>query len=138
MPTIRQKKAFIRVLNGSTISKSMVKAGYSETTASTTGKLTNTKGWKELMDKYLPDDKLAKVHNDGLKAMKKEEGEKVEDYQTRHRYLDTAYKLKGSYAPEKRAVTVGLEDNFNKKEVNDYEEWREQRVLDGAEQESSD
>jgi len=63
MPTIKQKKAFKEVLKGSTITGAMKKAGYSESTTTTTGKLTNTDGWKELMNKYLPDDKLADHHN---------------------------------------------------------------------------
>lgn len=70
MPTIRQKKAFKEVLNGSTITKAMVKAGYSATTASTTGKLTNTKGWEELTKKFLSDEELAKKHSEQLNSSK--------------------------------------------------------------------
>jgi hypothetical protein len=106
MPTMKQKKAFKEVLNGSTISGAMLEAGYSETTATT------TKGWQELMDEHLPDDVLAKVHREGLMASKNiyknnnESGEienvgQEPDYSVRHKYLDSAYKLKGSYAAEK-------------------------------------
>lgn len=112
MPTTKQKIAFKEVLNGSTITKAMKKAGYSPTTASTTGKLTNTKGWEELMELHLPDKLLAKKHREGLNATKKEpqiidrdlKGAPVYEYvsevdfSTRHKYLDSAYKLKGRYA----------------------------------------
>lgn len=114
MATMKQKKAFKEVLNGSTISGAMIKAGYSETTASTTGKLTNTKGWEELMDKHFPDKLLAKKHHEGLNATTKkpqlidrdDKGRPIyeyipeEDYATRFRYLDSAYKLKKKYPEE--------------------------------------
>ena len=60
----------------------------------------------------IPDRLLVEVHNEGLQASKKvfknnnESGEIEEvseepDYAVRHKYLDSAYKLKGTYAPEK-------------------------------------
>lgn len=65
----------------------------------------------------IPDSLLVKVHNEGLHASKKvfknnnESGEIEEvseeaDYPTRHKYLDTAYKVKGTYAPEKTENTT--------------------------------
>lgn len=67
--TPKQKIAFSEVLKGSTISGAMLKAGYSPTTASTTGKLTNTLGWHELMDKMgLSDKELVKRHREQLNA----------------------------------------------------------------------
>jgi hypothetical protein len=60
----------------------------------------------------IPDDLLVETHLAGLKATKKvfknnnESGEieqvgEEADYPTRHKYLDTGYKIKGNYAPEK-------------------------------------
>ena len=55
----------------------------------------------------LPDEDLIKVHKEGLQASEKvfsKEGELLSekpDYGVRHKYLDSAYKIKGSYAPEK-------------------------------------
>jgi len=126
MPTIKQKVAFKEVLNGSTITSAMKKANYSDTTASTTGKLTNTKGWKELVDQHLPDKLLAQKHNEGLNAGKhiyknnNETGEIEDlgieaDYATRHKYLDSAYKIKGAYAPEK-SVNVNINTQFSEEE----------------------
>lgn len=45
----------------------------------------------------LPDELLAKVHKEGLEATREDEP----DFAVRHKYLDSAYKLKGLYAAEK-------------------------------------
>ncbi len=61
----------------------------------------------------LPDELLAQVHLEGLSAYRTwgygDDAREEPDYATRHRYLDSAYKLKGSYAPEK---SVALQVNF--------------------------
>lgn len=131
MPTIKHKRAFKEVVNGSSISKAMRTVGYSEETSKRTNKLTKTKGWGELMEKYLPDKLLAKVHKEGLSATKRSgtggmvlNTEKSEfghteidepDYAVRHKYLDSAYKLKGSYAPEKQEViTANIDIDVSK------------------------
>ena len=109
MATIKQKLAFKEVLNGSTITSAMSKAGYADTTASTTGKLTSTKGWKELMDQHLPDSALAKKHRELLnkketirhydEESKRTVIEKTDeiDVQAVTKGLDMAYKIKGRY-----------------------------------------
>jgi len=70
MPTPRQKIAFREVLKGSTISNAMKLAKYSDKTATSTGKLTRTAGWKELTNSYLNDKDLAKKHNEQLNSSK--------------------------------------------------------------------
>jgi len=101
-PTEKQKKAFKHlVANGSTKKEAMVEAGYSERTARAPTKVTNSRGWEQLMEEYLPDDLLAEIHNDGLKAT---DFKGKKDYAVRHKYLDTAYKLKGRHAPDKLDV----------------------------------
>ena len=99
MPTIKQKTAYKEVVKGSTITNAMQVAGYSKETSKRTNKLTNTKGFKELIDKHLSDSKLAKVHSEGLKATKLhntgKETIETKDFAVRHKYLETAYKLKG-------------------------------------------
>lgn len=98
MATLKQKKAFKETgVNGGNISKAMKTVGYGKTKSD---KLTSSRGWLELMDQYLPDKDLAKVHKEGLEAT--DPKGKV-DYSTRHKYLDSGYKLKGKYAPEKSA-----------------------------------
>ena len=98
MPTIKAKKAFKEITeNHCSVKSAMLKAGYAKSTASKPKNLTESKCWKELIEEYLPDNLLAKVHKEGLQAMK---GKKADHY-ARHKYLDTAYKLKGDYAPNK-------------------------------------
>lgn len=130
MPTIRQKKAFAKTLeNGGVVSTAMLEADYSRAMAKNPQKLTESKGWKELMDKHLPDNLLAKKHREGLEAVtnkphlvdRDDKGRPVyeympeDDYSTRHKYLDSAYKLKGSYAPEK---SVNLNLNADARNLN--------------------
>lgn len=137
MPTIRQKKAFKKVVeNGGIVSTAMIEAGYSPNTAKTPQKLTNSQAWKELIEEHLSDVELAKRHKELLDQVKYEyfvfpkkmDDEEIQDkvkavgveliviemgekgkyafYKTidavaRKSALDMAYKLKGSYAPEK-------------------------------------
>lgn len=144
MATENQKAVFKRVHNrvikGEKVSISKEMRGiYGKSFSNQPSRLTESDGWKELMDKYLPDKTLAKVHKEGLGAIKKEhkivdrddDGKPiydfvdVDDYATRHKYLDTAYKLKGSYAPEKKA-NINLNVEINNKEsqtlIDEYEE----------------
>jgi hypothetical protein len=110
MATAKQRRALAKAAeNGGNISAAMRAVGYSPATAKTPQKLTESKGWKELVDEYLPDDKLAKVHSEGLEANKiisanityGDADEKtndfieVPDHATRHKFLESAYKLKG-------------------------------------------
>ena len=120
MATEKQKKAFINsVENGGNISKAMRDAKYSDKTAKNPDKLTKSKGWEELCDEFLPDRKLAKVHKEGLNATTKkphlidrdDKGRPIyeytdeDDFSVRHKYLDTAYKLKSKYPAEKHDIT---------------------------------
>lgn len=128
MPTIKQKRAFNKVVeNGGNVSQAMLAADYSPATAKTPQKLTESDGWKELMDQHLPDKLLAKVHKEGLHATTKkphlvdrdDKGRPVyeyipeDDYSTRHRYLETAYKLKAKYPEEKQPAQLNQFNFFN-------------------------
>jgi phage terminase small subunit len=58
----------------------------------------------------IPDDELIQVHKEGLKASRTikriDDKDIIEpDYAVRHKYLDSAYKIKGTYAPDKLAFT---------------------------------
>jgi len=96
MATLRQKVAFKEVVNGSTISGAMVKAGYSPSTSERTNKLTRTKGWNELMEKHLPDSSLAKRHRQLLN--KNDKGTEEPETQAVSKALDMAYRIKGMYS----------------------------------------
>ena len=67
---------------------------------------------KRTLAERIPDDLLERVHKEGLEASDKliRDGEIIAerpDYAVRHKYLDTAYKLKGSYAPDK-SININL------------------------------
>ncbi|MHA1401181.1 MAG: hypothetical protein ACTSQE_12600 [Candidatus Heimdallarchaeaceae archaeon] len=106
-PTERQKKAFKSLVeNGRTKGEAMKEAGYSESVQKAPTKVTRSEGWQILIDEHLSDKTLAKVHMEGLKAMRGKEP----DHMVRHKYLDTAYKIKGDYAPEKKEVEFNASD----------------------------
>lgn len=59
MATTRQRKAIVRMVDSSlknggkpNVSKAMIEAGYSKATAKTPSKLTDSKGYEELLDEY--------------------------------------------------------------------------------------
>ena len=94
MVSVKQKLAYKKVLTGTSITKAMREVGYAPSTAATTGKLTRSIGWQHLIEKNLSDKALLRVHKEGLEATLVRftpEGEqiRVEDYSTRHKYLET-------------------------------------------------
>ena len=111
-PTLKQKRTFNKTLeNFGNVSKAAAGAGYKKSVAKNPQVITRSKGWKQLCEEYLDDDKLAKVHSEGLSAItvvmrnNNETGEiesrEIADYSVRHKYLDTAYKVKGKYSEDK-------------------------------------
>jgi uncharacterized protein YdaT len=99
MATVKQRKAFKRVVEkGRPVSRAMVEVGYSENTAVAPSKLTNSKGWAELMNEYMPKDLVMKRHKQLL--MKNDENGQPET-QAVSKALEMNYKLDGAYAPEK-------------------------------------
>lgn len=108
-PTIKQKVAFKNIMeNHGNISKGMRAAGYDDTTAKNPKNLTNSEGWKQLMEEYFPDEDLVRIVKEGLSATRvisavnaNKQAIKattdfidVPDFPSRHRYLETALKLK--------------------------------------------
>ena len=124
MTTIKQNQAFKKIVeNHGNISKSMLEVGYSPETAKNPSNLTNSKGWQELMAKHLPDNDLIKVHKEGLKATKifsshTEPDKTVPDYGVRHKYLETAYKIKNRFQDniiaEQKVLDVRITQIINK------------------------
>lgn len=99
MPTEKQKAAAIRIIeNHGNVSKTMLEVGYTKASASNPSNLTDSQGWKELMEEYLPDNKLAEKHRALLDKVDSEGGI---DVNAVGKALDMAYKLKGKNAPEK-------------------------------------
>lgn len=62
MATVKQQIAVREVLKGASVAKAMRKANYGPSMDSHTQKLTKSKGWQELMEKYVGDKKLAELH----------------------------------------------------------------------------
>lgn len=96
------------VRNGMSMEEAMKAVGYSGNYAKTSTRLLETDSWNELMKEKLPDTLLMNVHLEGLSAAKKvfknnnDSGEiemvsEEPDYPTRHKYLDTGYKIKRKY-----------------------------------------
>lgn len=106
-PSLKQLKAMKLVVeNGGNISKAMRDAGYSPETAKSPSKLTESLAWQDLMEKHFSDAKISKIIDEGLKAMK-ENAKMVEvpDHATRHKFVETALKLKSKFPAEKHELT---------------------------------
>ena len=98
--------------HGKSLSASMRKAGYSKASAKNPQLLTKKLSWKELMDKYLPEEFVAKKHRELFSATKlhltKDSREIMPDNAARAAAQDMAYKLRGTYKATEVKVT-GLE-----------------------------
>lgn len=122
MATIKQKKvANLIIKNKGNVSKSMKEAGYSKASSKNPKIVTTSKGWEELMDEYLPEIELARLHREQLNAeMTRSLNFKVvklPDNDARLKALDLAYKLKGKYAPEQIELTKRKYQDLSNKEL---------------------
>lgn len=124
MPTIKQKLAFDKIVeNRGNVSAAMREVGYSDNSAKNPSNLTDSDGWKDLMETYLPDSLLWDKHK---KLLEKQEvvlknnnkTGKIEviktgeiDVQAVGKGLDMAYKLKRKYGED--APPPGATVNFN-------------------------
>lgn len=140
MATAKQKKSFKKSMeNGGNISKAMRDSGYSENSAKNPQKQKKTKGWNELMEKYIPDEDLAKKHKELLNKQEvylknNNKTGKIEVIKTGEidahavgRGLDMGYKLKNKYAAEK--VKLIKDDNANLTDEEIEEELDRRRKL---------
>lgn len=114
--TAKQKRAALKTLeNGGNVSKAMREVGYSASVAKNPQKLTQSKGWEEFLDEYFPDSKLLEVGKNGLDATKlatsfTEADQFIPDWPTRHKYLETALKLKKRLGQDEKAgLTINAE-----------------------------
>lgn len=107
MTTLKQEATVQDLLEntGKPISQAMLDNGYAPSTAKNPKELTESKGWQQLMDRYLPDKELAKKHKEFLNSKKirttykKGELQETEEFTdpSAVRALDMAYKLKDKY-----------------------------------------
>jgi len=134
MATVKQKLAAKKIIeNHGNVSKTMVEVGYTPATAINPSNLTESKGWNELMERYLPDDEVLIEHQKGLHATKpigalvmvKKDGEKevvykdnegvieVDDTMTRLKAVELAYKVKGKMGGGDGNKPPAVQINFN-------------------------
>lgn len=101
-PSMRRKKAAeLAVANGGNISRALLDAGYPPATAKNPHKVTNSASWQELMEAYIPDDKLLRALDDDIE---KKEGNRATE-------LALAFKLKGKMVERTDITTLGQSIN---------------------------
>lgn len=131
MPTIKQKRAAKLVIENETIDKPLTggqiveNSGYGVSMKKNPQVVLNSEGVKEAIKSFadrIDDDKIEKVLNEGLEANKiisanityGDADEKtndfieVPDHAVRHKFFDSAVKIKGLYAPDK-SVNVNID-----------------------------
>ena len=120
-PTAKQLLAFKEsVENGGNISQAMKDAGYSPATVNNPSNLTDSDGWEILLETFIPDEKLAIKLDEGLDSNRTISTIKgtnangattdfidVPDFATRHKYLETALKLKQRLIERKDITSDG-------------------------------
>lgn len=84
------------------VSKAMLESGYPPTTAKNPQQVTKTKSWQQLMEKFLPDERLLSVHDELLDSKQD---------QIRLGAVGLGYKVKGKLQPE-------TQNNFNVGEMS--------------------
>lgn len=108
MATLKQKQAVKNVVeNRGNVSRAMLDAGYSPKSAKNPKNLTESEGWRELLNSQLSDAKLLRKHNQLLNA-------KSENVQLGA--MDIGYKLRARYAdtPEAvRPITINIMNYSN-------------------------
>jgi hypothetical protein len=112
MATTKQKEAIKEIVEKrGSISGAMREVGYAENTAKNPKNLTESKAYKEIFGNVVTEDELANLHREKLYSEQDMVGLKA---------LDMAYKVNGSYAPEKSvSLTANLDiesDNPKMKE----------------------
>lgn len=133
-PSIRAKRAAkILVENGGkSVADAMRDAGYSKATARNPQKLTGQKTWKELMEHYLPEEKVARVHSELLDAKDVyfANGKTAfkPDNAARNRAVDMALRLRGAYAPEQTTVIMRKFSNMSDEDLAAAEEEAERKL----------
>ena len=114
--TNKQKAVAKKILenHGISMRQAMVEVGYDQNTADNPKNLTDSLGWKELMDTLLPDEKILLRHAEGLDATKiqtshTEPDREVADYATRAKYVEMGYKVKGKLNDNAVNVQVNVQ-----------------------------
>ena len=113
---------------GKSFRQAAKEAGYSETVAKNPEKVTKTKSWQALMDQYLPQDLIARKHQELLEAEETvfiPRGNKIlekkrPDFAARKAGVDMAHKLRGNFAPEKVELSKRKFQDMSNKELSEF------------------
>ena len=101
-------------LQGMSMNKAMIKAGYSPNTAHTPSKITGKLTWEQLLEKDLPEDLLTRVHKEQMSATRPvvcdKEINMFPDNEARLRATDMAYKLLKKYDDNKLIIEHQIKD----------------------------
>lgn len=118
MATNKQKALAKKLVENPRLSmgEAMREVGYSEASAIKPSEVTESKGWQELVEKMLPDEKVLLRHAEGLDATKEvlshtEPDRTVPDYAVRKQYIELAYKVKGKLKDVPVPPLGGVEGN---------------------------
>jgi len=133
--------------NGGNMTQAMKAGGYTESSAKKAYRLSNSDTWKELCDRFFPDESLAMVHK---KFLEKKEGfvyrhknGQVEYIKTDQPHTDAlkaleiAYKLKGYFKTEQKdSGVIRMVEVFDaihdiKKELRN-EQSDDQKLIEGT------
>jgi len=111
MSTHKQKLVAKKIMEnrGKSISEAMRESGYSKATAKNPSNLTNSAGWKELMEEYISEKKLLEVHLALLSD---------KNWRARAYALDKAYRLLGKY-DETKSSYVDPDENLTDDELDE-------------------
>lgn len=85
--------------NKGSVGAAMREAGYTESYARNPQLMTKSEEWQVLLDKYIPDELLAKEHVVLIKA---------DDLSAKARGIDLGYKVKDKYPAEKNKSVVQI------------------------------
>lgn len=93
------RKVFNDVKNGTSLAQAQKKHRYSESYHKVNpNQITEKKSWQVLLEEELPDEMLTKTHLEGLKQA---DIRKAPIQNSKYKYLELAYKLKGRLNTEK-------------------------------------
>lgn len=130
-PTVALKhKRIMRKIaeNGGNFRKGIKKAGYSQDYADNPQKLLRTKTWHELMEEFIPDDKILRVLEEQLSAYrvlpetKFNSREELPDNDARLKAVDISAKMKGKYAPQLIKITKDKFEDWTPTQLQKYAE----------------
>lgn len=134
-PTVKFKRKLLasKILEKQgNVGEAMREMGYSDNYANNPQQITRSKSWEDLMDKYLPEEKIIKVHKQQLHAKRPvicdKEISLYPDNDARIKAIDLSYKLRGKYAPEK-VEDVTPYGKLSNKELADLEKSLLAKVL---------